>query len=151
MNSLYGFLSPEKPTVHTHHHIINIDDKVKNYNDLCNIFGEILYGKIREKNPIFENTTYFGNGPNSFSDCLSNYFFAIKDTSVRVNIYMFYKTFSNDDILSFFNILIFNISTYNNFNNRLQIFLSSKVINLYKDAIEDLRDFKYEKIENEFL
>lgn len=87
--------------------------KQRNLEALHAEFGKILYGNCPDKNPVFENTLYFGQGSSgAFNDCFQNYFFAIQKTLVRVCFLSVGKDISDRELLDFLQAIAWNAVHY---------------------------------------
>ena len=144
MNNLFSFFVKKSNVIDNSYEdfIIEIDENQESLQEICDLFGKILYEKKPKRNPIMEGT-YFGGNMNSFSDCLSSYFYSNKKTKLYINIYNKNENITDSDLLLFLDTLSSCIANFEYIENRLEIYVSNEIIKSLNKEINRLHWIEY--------
>lgn len=117
--------------------VVIIDNTLKTMQEIYDHTGKCVYQDMADKNPIFENSYYFGTNLSAFYDCLSSFFHHIKDIKIKFVINEINENINHKDI---YTLMYLFLCTFKDFdvNDRLKIVLSESVLAIYLSEMDRL-------------
>lgn len=117
--------------------VVIIDNTLKTMQEIYDHTGKCIYQDMADKNPIFENSYYFGTNLSAFYDCLRSFFYYIKDIKIKFIINEINENIDNKDI---YTLLYLFLCTFNEYDvgDRLKIVLSKSVLVIYLSELDRL-------------